>query len=372
MATAGAAVREGRIRVLADGRYGGNRQGGVAVYVREMLEALKAEPRVHLTIVTNERSHVASAPSETPEYICTRVTPEMHPLADMYLHWVMPRAARQRQMDIVWGPAFMIPWGPCRVKRVVTMHDLTVFSHPAEYPARFAAWMRLAIRRSAAAASAIVAVSEATAAQIRQYIPEHASRTVVIPSAVPNHACQVGAAAPLIPKPYVLLVGHGTPRKNAAAVAALFASGRITSPKGHRLVVVGEGGDLPGHPSILRLPPCEPAQLAALYAHADLLVVPSHWEGFGFPMLEAMANGCPVAAARRGALPEVGGNAAAYFDPDNADEMAAVINFILENTSESERLRNVGMEHVKGFSWTRTTDQLVNLFHQVILGPGHA
>ena len=102
-------------------------------------------------------------------------------------------------------------------------------------------------------------------------------------------------------------------------------------------------------------------ELECLYAAARLFVLPSLMEGFGFPVLEAMRAGCPVACSRTAALPEVGGNAARYFDPHNVDEMASVMEQLLYD----EGLRNLcierGKENVRRFSWERCARETILL-----------
>jgi glycosyltransferase involved in cell wall biosynthesis len=116
---------------------------------------------------------------------------------------------------------------------------------------------------------------------------------------------------------------------------------------GERVVVTGEVSD-----EVLR----------AYYANADLLVFPSLYEGFGFPPLEAMASGVPVAASRAASIPEVCGDGAAYFDPLSVEEMAAVIEQALSDEPLRARLRDKGRQQIVQYSWKKTSNSIAELF----------
>ena len=93
--------------------------------------------------------------------------------------------------------------------------------------------------------------------------------------------------------------------------------------------------------------------LAQLYRHAELFVFPSLYEGFGIPVLEAFACGCPAALARSSSLPEVGGEAAAYFDPESTEEIRETLRRLLDSPAERQRLASLGLERERSFSWDR-------------------
>jgi glycosyltransferase involved in cell wall biosynthesis len=179
-----------------------------------------------------------------------------------------------------------------------------------------------------------------------------------------------------VPGPFLLFVGATEPRKNLTrlieALAILRDRGR-SAP----LVIVGRpGGDHArvldairsrGLERLVRLAGYRPDEdVRALYGTATALVFPSLGEGFGLPLIEAMACGLPAAVSGVSALPEIGGEAAVYFDPANAAEMAAVISSLLDDGSLRSRLREAGRRRAADFDWAKTAEQTLAFYRQVV------
>lgn len=178
---------------------------------------------------------------------------------------------------------------------------------------------------------------------------------------------------------YLLFVGTLEPRKN---LPGLLTAYRILLSRGvnrEPLVVVGSRGwfydevfarvealGLGAHVRFLENVPDE--DLPALYSGAVLLVMPSFYEGFGLPALEALACGTPVVLSDRGSLPEVGGEAAVYVNPDSPEEIAAGVARVLEDPDLRERLRAAGLAHAARFTWEETARKTLNIYLQVAGG----
>ena len=176
----------------------------------------------------------------------------------------------------------------------------------------------------------------------------------------------------------MLTVGTIEPRKNlerlVAACGPLFAEGLVDG-----LVIVGSKGWLYEgfFASLARTPWRErimlpgfvaDADLPSLYAGATATVQPSLYEGFGLPILEAMACGSPVCASGVSSLPEVGGQAAVYFDPYNTEEITASLRQVLGDAEMREKMRQAGLARAALFSWTHTAQETLKLYEQVIAG----
>jgi glycosyltransferase involved in cell wall biosynthesis len=116
---------------------------------------------------------------------------------------------------------------------------------------------------------------------------------------------------------------------------------------------------------ITLIPQGDDAMMANLYTNAIAFVHPSNYEGFGIPLLEAFTYGCPVISSNRGSLPEIGGEAALYFDPANIDEMAATLLRVIDDPSLRQKLIAAGAERVKHFSWDRSARETVDLYKRV-------
>jgi glycosyltransferase involved in cell wall biosynthesis len=250
----------------------------------------------------------------------------------------LPRAARKRT-DVLHCPTFRGPWHS-GVPLVVTVHDLAVLRHPATFNQWTRRYSRLAVPRVARAARRLIAVSEFTRGEIVELLGVPAERIDVIPNAVgppfvPDGPATVGG--------YVLAVGTLEPRKNHAA--AQEAARRLAVP--FRVVGARGWGDVRIDGWVGQVSDDE---LAALYRGAVCLVYPSLYEGFGIPVLEAMACGTPVVTSAGGATEEVAGGAAVLVDPRDP---AAIATGIEEAVSRREEFRARGLERAAQFTWER-------------------
>jgi glycosyltransferase involved in cell wall biosynthesis len=249
----------------------------------------------------------------------------------------LPREARG--LDVLHCPTFR---GPVRsrVPVVVTVHDLAVLRHPGTFNQWTRRYSRLAVPRVARAARRVIAVSEFTRGEIVELLGVPADRLRVIPNAVGE---PFGREGPAATGDYVLAVGTLEPRKNLAA--AQQAAGRL----GVELKVVGAQGwggvEVDGW-----LGRVSDEELAALYRGARCLVYPSLYEGFGIPVLEAMACGTPVVTSTGGATEEVAGGAAVLVDPHDPTAIAAGIE---EAVARRDELRARGLERAARFTWGR-------------------
>jgi glycosyltransferase involved in cell wall biosynthesis len=249
----------------------------------------------------------------------------------------LPREARG--LDVLHCPTFR---GPVRsrVPVVVTVHDLAVLRHPGTFNQWTRRYSRLAVPRVARAARRVIAVSEFTRGEIVELLGVPADRLRVIPNAVGE---PFGREGPAAAGDYVLAVGTLEPRKNLAA--AQQAAGRL----GVELKVVGAQGwggvEVDGW-----LGRVSDEELAALYRGARCLVYPSLYEGFGIPVLEAMACGTPVVTSTGGATEEVAGGAAVLVDPHDPTAIAAGIE---EAVARRDELRTRGLERAARFTWGR-------------------
>jgi glycosyltransferase involved in cell wall biosynthesis len=249
----------------------------------------------------------------------------------------LPHAARG--LDLLHCPTFR---GPVRsrVPVVVTVHDLAVLRHPGTFNQWTRRYSRFAVPRVARAARHVIAVSEFTKREIVELLAVAPERITVIPNGVGAPFVPAGPAAE---GDYVLAVGTLEPRKNLAV------SQQAAKRLGVELRVVGARGwggvEIGGW-----LGRVSDDELAALYRGARCLVYPSLYEGFGIPVLEAMACGTPVVTSAGGATEEVAGGAAVLADPHDPAAVAAAIE---EAEARRDELRVRGLERAAQFTWER-------------------
>jgi glycosyltransferase involved in cell wall biosynthesis len=272
---------------------------------------------------------------------------------------------------LLWSPANT---GPLAVRRqVVTIHDISPIEHPEWFTPRFAAWYQYLLPRLARQARRVITVSAFTRGRIieRMDIPE--AKVIAIPHGVspefqplPVARIEATRSAYGLTSPYLLAVGSLQPRKNLHRLLRVWRQLDVRAPIS--LVIVGSHG--PGFRDIrldaasgnLRLLAGVPdADLPALYAGALGFVQPSLYEGFGLPVLEAMACGAPVVMSGTSALPEVGGGVALSMDPYDERSMREAIQRLVEDDRWRERASEMGRARSSQFTWERTADLTWNV-----------
>ncbi len=266
---------------------------------------------------------------------------------------------------LFWSPHYNIPlW--THTKRLVTVHDLNHLALP-QYNFLKTLYAKFFFAFIARHANAIVCVSEFTKSEFSKYYPRARPRIVTIHNGVNQSWFQVRKGKNPHPRPFLLYVGNIKPHKNLRKLIRAFQS--IESIIEQDLVIVGKKAGFLTEDKILLKEISsfkrvnftgfvDIITLEQYFAFADLLVMPSYYEGFGLPALEAMAVGCPVIAAKTSSLPEVCGNAALYFDPNVAEDIAEKILSILSNSSLRERLSREGKEQAKKFTWENCLVQM--------------
>lgn len=297
-----------------------------------------------------------------------------------WTRWPLPRAARAtRGADVVHGTNFIAP--PPRRPTVLTVHDCSFVTRRDECDNVVRAFGPI-VRRRVAAGAWIHAPSEHVAAEARDLFGT--DRVEVVhhgPPAAPEPApLPPELAGRLGDRPFVLAVATREPRKNLIRLVGAFGAIAAAHPD-LLLVLVGRPGrdservagaidrlEESARARVLVVGWLPDGQRATLLARAAALAYPSLDEGFGLPMLEAMAAGIPVVAARAGALPEVAGSAAVLVDPLDADAIAAAVDRVLGDRSCRERLVVAGRARVGEFSWADAATGLVSLYRRAIEG----
>ena len=281
----------------------------------------------------------------------------------------LPVALAADHPDLLFVPGHVIPfaWGG---KSVAVVHDLAFERHPEAYSPADRAYLRLTTRWAAARSKLLVAVSEATRHDLVELYAIAPERVRVVPLGVTPPAADPAPPSRLeemgLRGDFVLQVGRVEPRKNQ--VTALAAVERL---EGVTLVVAGPERDA-GLSERLRnstycrlLGPVDQPLLELLYDRAAAVVVPSLYEGFGLPVLEAMARGKVVVAALTSSLPEVGGEAALYYqDPSDAQHLASVLDVALHDKPLRAKIAQAARERAAQFTWERTAAGIAGVIRE--------
>jgi len=283
----------------------------------------------------------------------------------------LPWRLRRVHADLVHALNCFLPLvRPCR--GVVTIQDLAFEAWPDDFGRVTGRKYRMIVPLAARSAERIICPSQFTRDDLCARYGVDAAKVRVIPLA-PALPLATAANATTA-TPYLLAIGDLRAKKNLGTLVAAFRrlrSGASAVP--HRLVLAGVDA---GEGERLRaLAGGEPVQITGyvtdsrldvLIRGADLVVHPSRYEGFGLVLLEAMTRGTPVAAARATALPETGGDAAAYFDPADADDIATVVGSLLHTPPIRAELARRGRERAAEFSWERTARETAAVYRELL------
>jgi glycosyltransferase involved in cell wall biosynthesis len=300
--------------VALDASYAARGPSGTGVYIERLAEELEA--------LGVEVRRIAARPHR---YLSAR------DLA--WTHATLPR--RASGADVLHHPLPAIS-ARARMPQVVTVHDLAFLRVPDCFNHRFRTVAAIRHRAAARAAAAVIVPSEATKADVRSRWAVPDERIVVAPHG-PGQVIPSDRGEPR----HFLYVGDDEPRKNLARLREAHALAGTGLP----LVVAGRAGE-----------PVDRERLADLHRHAAALVIPSLYEGFGLPALEALHAGTPVLAGRTAGLTEVCGDAARYCDPRDADDIARGLRELAMVGPLREELRRRGLRRAEAFSWRRCAE----------------
>ena len=362
-------------RIGFDGRALASPAAGMRRYTYELFGALaRLDPT--LTIVAVGPPSQSEIPSGVE-----RVRPASSlPTNAGWMLTGLPLTARRARVDVFHAPAYTIPLGVRPV--VVTIHDVSYARHPEWYPYKRDPLRRAFYRRSAVSADRIVTDSSFSKAEIVAAYGVAPTSIDVVPLAA-SKAFVPGPPLPLpagCPPRFVLHVGDLHARRNLGMVARALRTVRARNRSLDDVTLVLAGvdrgagaalGTLVTHaggstPLVTFTGSIDEAALVALSRSAAALVYPSRYEGFGLPLLEAMACGVPVVAAGTSSIPEVTGDAAVLLDPDDESAWADAIERILDDQAHAGALRAAGIVRAGQFSWDRTARETAAVYRRLL------
>ena len=287
-------------------------------------------------------------------------------------------------VDLFHGPCFFVP-SCLRCKSIVTIHDLMPFRHPEFSEAKWIVHFKKNIDLSIRRADAIISGSNATKVDLMEYLDVPEEKIVVIyhgvspafrPVTDRAHIEEIKAKYGIGGQPYLLFVGNIEPKKNIETLIHAYVQLRNETIYQFPLLIVGKKSEhfykvwevvkkLHVEKEVLFTDGVNDDELPSLYSGAELFVFPSLFEGFGIPVIEAMACGTPVVASHRASIPEVAKDAALFVDPLNRDEIAGAMYQILQNSTLKDQLVEKGLSHSKKFTWEKTARETLKLYERI-------
>ncbi|WP_449221612.1 glycosyltransferase family 4 protein [Tistrella mobilis] len=290
---------------------------------------------------------------------------------------ILPVVAAAHGIELMFSPGNAGPvWGP--FAKVVTIHDMIYARVPGGFTRTKSAYRRMMDVLTAWTAHRVIVVSETTARDIRlSGLPVGQRMHVVHAASSHRFSPEPAEDAMLVkvPRPYALMVAsvlpHKSPRMVTAAARRLWREAGITTviigadPEGELARVLAECGS----EGVVFLPRVPIETLAAYYRQALCLMMPSEYEGFGLPVIEAQASGCPAVVSRGGALPEVAADAALYIDLDDEQALPAAVLRLQGDPALRSDLVARGYRNARRFSWERAADQTAEIFDLCLAKP---
>lgn len=347
--------------------------GGTEIYLRSLLAALaEIDSRNQYFVFTNRETGAGLAP-KAPNFVTVAqpVRASSRPARLLWEQTALAAAALRLRLDVLWNPGFTAPLA-CPCPQVTVFHDLQHKRHPEYFRWFDLPFWNFFLFWSAHVSRLVVAVSDATAADVRKFYRLPESKLRVIPSGVDPVFFDVGRRRR--PERFLLAVSTLHPHKNLDGLLRAFAEFRKTHPD-FRLVVCGMHGFFSGplHELRERLGLADSVEFPGwlpleevydLFARAWAFLYPSHFEGFGLPVLEALAAGIPSACSKIEPLVGIAGDAALLFDPAAAEAIAEAMRRLVEDEPLRERLAAAGPVRAAEFSWRAAAEGMLRAFEE--------
>jgi glycosyltransferase involved in cell wall biosynthesis len=382
------------MRIGIDYTAAARQRAGIGRYTRELVAALLALERAHPRCV-HQYTLFAATGGLRPGTWNLEPQPNVRlrtvPLSDDWLARLwhrlrlpIPVEAVTGPLDVFYSPDFVLPPTRRATRTLLTVHDLSFLHYPDHFVPKLVRYLSRVVPRSIARADRVLADSESTRADLIERLDVPPDQVQVLYSGVdarfrpelePGEAERLRARYGLDEWPYVLSVGTVQPRKNYARLIRAFAGLKVEA----QLLIAGGWGwlyrdilaEAEKHAGRVRLLGfVDDADLPALYRSAALFAFPSLYEGFGLPVLEAMACGVPVVCSSASSLPEVAGDAALLVDPHDTDGLAEAIARVLEDAGLRREMAARGLAQAARFTWEQAARQLLDLFASLSPQPG--
>ncbi|MGQ9706813.1 MAG: glycosyltransferase family 4 protein [bacterium] len=375
------------MNIAIDGRWFTKSSGGIVTYLTNIVKYLSIidKKNTYFILVSDKISYdyFYKILSGNKNFKIIKIKSSPYSPSE---HIIIPEILREIKAEILHSPHFMIPLIKTETKTIITIHDLMPFIFrdylPPSRIREFFPIYRSVVNRTARIANHIITVSKHSSNDIKRILGINSKKITIIYSAADENFKPLGDRDPSsildrynIRRPYLLFVGRQEFNKNIPGIIEAFVEVRL---KGYnvQLVMITEPGrfykqvepiledeNLKDSVIITGMIPQE--DLYIIYSSAYILLIPSFYEGFGLPAVEAMASRVPVIVSDRSSLPEVTGDAGLYVDPEREDLIAEAIIKLLSDEKIREDYANKCYERSKEFSWEKTVKNTIKVYEKI-------
>lgn len=357
---------------------------GVGVYIKNILERIMPQSEKH-TMSIIKRPDVFPMLDLNHKKQVEIINIKLPLSARIIWEWIfLPQLLNKKKIDLFWGPTHFLP--PIKVcKYVVTIHELVPFVLPRSLPFSRRHYRRL-LSYSIRLADVIIVVSESLKQDLIKFFPVQTDKIKVIHNGVDesfqpqsdNEILSRIQKKYQLPSRFILTLGVMEPKKNIIGLIQSYADLRSSFSDLPKLVIGGSRKygwknsnvfklvqSLSLENEIFLTDSISHEDLPAVYSLAELFILPSFYEGFGLPVVEAMACGTPVITSNTSSLPEVAGDAAILVNPYNVADITNAMKEVLLNETKRKQMIERGFQNAKRFSWNRAANELLQVFEEV-------
>ncbi|MBI5748887.1 MAG: glycosyltransferase family 4 protein [Nitrospinae bacterium] len=358
------------MRILIDARVISDKMHGIARYTYNLIKNLSDIDTKNEYVMLSNHDRLIDFSSGYKNFKLVRCNTPLYSIQEQFK---IPKILKREGADIYHSPTFSAPlYQQC--KTIMTVHDMI---HLVFGKSIHRLYYRYIVKTAMMKASSIITVSEYSKTDIVKYLGIPKEKIYVTYNGIdekfrPVHNKTIDNIKKKygIFSRYILFVGNQKPHKNVDNILKAFKMAMEKEGLNHHLILVGVkngyikiAGELDKR--VIYINNHTDDDLVELYQSADLFLSPSLYEGFGLPMLEAMACGVPVVTSNRTSIPEVTGNAAILADPENIQEIANAICKVLKDENLKSDLIRKGLEQAKMFSWKRMAEETLELYKRV-------
>lgn len=356
------------------------RNRGTETYVQGLLRGLGVREGLELVLFTNQLNHSQFSEVRGVRRRRCSISGSNRLQRIVFQQTVLPRLAKAERCDLLFCPGYLAPVFSS-IKTVVAIHDTQFIDVPGSIPAGQRLAYRAIVPLGARRAKAIITISSFSKGRIVEALkikPERVAVTYLAPKSFDERGLssmeeRVFVEKHLLTRPYFLSVSNQNPHKNISGLIKAFVEFKATTGAEIDLVFAGSNlsaaernSGISSRNDIRFLGYINDAELAVAYRRSRAFVLASFYEGFGLPIVEAMANGVPVACSNRASLPEVAGDAALLFDPGCNKSIGDAFGTLFLDRERVRQLVDAGYQNLNRFSWDKCATETYAVFSQAV------